>query len=101
MSEENTAVEFTRSDTCVVSQLVGAVQLVRFLRNQAHEEMHEAGQSFDQFVAHFIEHGGTEEDFGIVMGGLDSDEDEDDDDEEDDEPEEPGMSREEFTKLMQ
>jgi hypothetical protein len=98
MAEENTVT----ADTCTMAQLVNAVRLVRYLRDQAVDE-HEENKDLEHFIGHFIDHGGTKEELDIVLGDMNDDEEDeelDEDEEELEEEDEPGMSLEEFTKLM-
>ena len=53
-------------DTCIVSQLVDAVRRVCFLNDQVGL----LGYDMDQFVAHFLRHGGTDREVTMVVGDM-------------------------------
>ncbi len=90
--------ENATEEMCIVTQLVNAARLTRFLRDTAIQEFYAQGQSYPDFEEHFYHHGGTDEDLDVVFGDLAAMDEEE-------KPlnvpeEEPGMSFEQFTKLM-
>ncbi len=94
MPEENATEEM-----CIVTQLVNAARLTRFLLDLAIQTLYDQGQSYEDFEGHFRRHGGEDEDLDVVFGDLAS---ADAGDEEEKLPEEtPGMSLEQLTKLME
>ncbi|SRR6266567_88778 len=99
MPEES---ENATEEMCIVTQLVNATRLTRFLRDLAIQEFYAQGQSYDDFEGHFYRHGGTDEDLDVVFGDLAAaDVDEEEEETPINVPEEPeGMSLEQFTKLM-
>ncbi len=96
MPEENATEEM-----CIVTQLVNAARLTRFLRDMVIQEFYAQGQSYEDFEGHFRRHGGEDEDLDVVFGDLAAA-----DAEEEEKPlnvpeEAPGMSLEQLTKLME
>ncbi len=96
MPEENATEEM-----CIVTQLVNAARLTRFLRDLAIQEFYAQGQSYDDFEGHFYHHGGEDADLDVVFGDLAAADTEEEEEKPLNVPEGPeGMSIEQLTKLM-